>query len=317
MATTVNISSNYAGQIAAGYIAPLILQANTIEKGLVTVHDNVKYKLNVANLDVAPAFINTACSMSPGGTVTRFERVLELKDISALIEVCKRDYITSWEAEQERGNLTGRAVNPDFAGWLVERLAAHVQKKVEQTIWSGTNATGSTVGLGSRFETSSDVVKRAGSAVTAQNVLSEIAATLALVPDEVYDADDFRIIITQKVARAYQEALGYGQVSGSVFTNSYQNLLTVGEKPLNFQGVPMEVANGLTSLNANAIVIARAADLHIGTNLTSDWTQNNILVVDKTESDAGNRNVQMAIDFSLATQITNDEQIVYSRTVSS
>ena len=147
--------------------------------------------------------------------------------------------------------------------------------------------------------------------------MSEIAATLALVPDEVYDADDFRIIITQKVARAYQEALGYGQVSGSVFTNSYQNLLTVGEKPLNFQGVPMEVANGLTSLNANAIVIARAADLHIGTNLTSDWTQNNILVVDKTESDAGNRNVQMAIDFSLATQITNDEQIVYSRTVSS
>ena len=44
MATTTSLTSSYAGQDAAGYIAAALLEGNTIAKGGITVKQNVKFK---------------------------------------------------------------------------------------------------------------------------------------------------------------------------------------------------------------------------------------------------------------------------------
>ena len=44
LATTVNITSTYAGEFAGRYVSAALLSASTIEDGGVTVMPNIKYK---------------------------------------------------------------------------------------------------------------------------------------------------------------------------------------------------------------------------------------------------------------------------------
>ena len=44
MATTTSITTTYAGEFAGKYIAAALLSADTLDKGLVEIKPNVKYK---------------------------------------------------------------------------------------------------------------------------------------------------------------------------------------------------------------------------------------------------------------------------------
>jgi len=51
LATTVNITSTYAGEFAGKYISAALLSSSTIEDGGVTVMPNVKYKSVIQKVD--------------------------------------------------------------------------------------------------------------------------------------------------------------------------------------------------------------------------------------------------------------------------
>ena len=44
MATTTSITTTYAGESAGQYIAAALLSADTIDKGLITIKPNIKFK---------------------------------------------------------------------------------------------------------------------------------------------------------------------------------------------------------------------------------------------------------------------------------
>jgi len=80
---------------------------------------------------------------------------------------------------------------------------------------------------------------------------------------------------------------------------------TVGEKPLNYSGIPIFMANGLPS---SEIVIAQKSNLWFGTGLMSD--QNLVKVLDMADLD-GSQNVRFVMRYTAGVQYGIGSEIVY------
>jgi len=76
MATSTSLTGNFAGEKASGYLYPAILAANSIGSGIVTVHENIKYKLNVRNLATTGFLANATCAFESTGEVALSDVVI-------------------------------------------------------------------------------------------------------------------------------------------------------------------------------------------------------------------------------------------------
>ncbi len=307
MATTsTSFTGNYAGEKAVGYLAPAILAANTIANGGVTVHDNIRYKLNVRNLATTGFLANASCDFVGTGNVNLSDVVLEPKELQMNIELCKKDFQSQWEALEMRGRLLDQEIPSSFEDFFINHILTLLAKDVETYMWTGTASSGQFAGFQSLLAADSSVVDVVGTTITVANVFAEIAKVVDAIPNAVYTQDDFRIYIPIKTAKLFQRALGYGQLTSTPnYINSYNNQLVVGSKPLDFEGIPLFVANGLAE---NKMVAARTSDLHFGTNVMTDM--NEVRIIDMAQYD-GSQNVRFVTRLTAGTQITNGSNIVY------
>lgn len=310
MATTQTYTGNFAGEAAAQYVAPAVLSANTIAQGAVTVHENIRYKLNVRNFASTGFLAAGDCDFTASGNVALSDVVLEPTELAVNLELCKQKFDSQWESLQMRGSWTDRPMPANFVEFLVDRLNALTAKEVETKIWQGAaNSGGDFIGLESRLLGDSSVNDVVGTTLTAANIIAELAKVVSAIPSAVYadrGENGVAIRLSIKAAQLYQRALGYGQLTATPnFINSYNNQLTVGEKPLNFEGIPLIVCNGLSD---NKMVAAQSANLHFGTNVLTDMTA--MQIIDRTPID-GSQNFRFVQRFTAGTQITNGSDIVY------
>ena len=140
MATTTNITTTYAGEFAGKYISAALLSASTIENGGITVKPNVKYKEVMKKLSTNDLVADATCDFDPTSTITLTERILQPEEFQVNLELCKKDFVSDWEAVQ-MGYSAFDNLPPSFQDFLVAHVAAKVAEKTEQTIWSGANAT--------------------------------------------------------------------------------------------------------------------------------------------------------------------------------
>jgi hypothetical protein len=300
MATSTTLTGNFAGEKASGYLYPAILAANTIGSGIVTTHENIKYKLNVRNLATTGFLANATCDFTDTGNVALSDVVLEPKELQVNIELCKKDFRTQWEAMEMRGAITGQELPASFQEFFIQKNLELIAKDFEVAIWQGTNIGGSFEGLQAKLAANGAVVDVVGTTLSAANILAELVKVYDAIPDEVYVADDVKIIIPISAAKFYQQALAaVGSDAG------YLAQSTVGAKPLNYQGIDLVVANGL---GANKMIAARTSDLHFGTNVLTDLAE--VRVIDMAETD-GSDNVRFVARMTGGTQITNGANIVY------
>lgn len=300
MATSTTLTGNFAGEKASGYLYPAILAANTIGSGIVTTHENIKYKLNVRNLATTGFLANATCDFTDTGNVALSDVVLEPKELQVNIELCKKDFRTQWEAMEMRGAITGQELPASFQEFFIQKNLELIAKDFEVAIWQGTNIGGSFEGLQAKLLANGAVVDVVGTTLSAANILAELVKVYDAIPDEVYVADDVKIIIPISAAKFYQQALAaVGSDAG------YLAQSTVGAKPLNYQGIDLVVANGL---GANKMIAARTSDLHFGTNVLTDLAE--VRVIDMAETD-GSDNVRFVARMTGGTQITNGANIVY------
>jgi hypothetical protein len=265
MATSTTLTGNFAGEKASGYLYPAILAANTIGSGIVTTHENIKYKLNVRNLATTGFLANATCDFTDTGNVALSDVVLEPKELQVNIELCKKDFRTQWEAMEMRGAITGQELPASFQEFFIQKNLELIAKDFEVAIWQGTNIGGSFEGLQAKLAANGAVVDVVGTTLSASNILAELVKVYDAIPDEVYVADDVKIIIPISAAKFYQQALAaVGSDAG------YLAQSTVGAKPLNYQGIDLVVANGL---GANKMIAARTSDLHFGTNVLTDLAE--------------------------------------------
>jgi len=185
---------------------------------------------------------------------------------------------------------------PSFAEFLIAHVAGKVAEKTENNIWEGATATaGEFDGFVPQLTADATVVDAVGTTVNAGNVIAELQKILDAIPNTVYGKEDLKIYISQNIAKSYiaaQAALGYRELFNDGMTN------------MNFQGVPLFVANGLADDHA---VAAETSNLYFGTGLLSDSQE--VKVLDMADLD-GSQNVRVIMRFTAGVQYGIGSDIV-------
>ena len=310
---SVSLTTTYAGEFSGKYIAAALLSADTLDKGLITVMPNVKYKSVIQKAATDDIVKDAECNFqTDAGTLTLTEAILEPKEFQVNLDICKKTLHDSWEAEQ-MGFSAFDSLAPNFADFVLAHVASKVADRTEKNIWSGTTATS---GQFDGFETllAADanlpaLQELTGAAVTADNVIGFLGEVTDAIPTAVYGSEDLIIYAASDVVRAYTRALG-GFQSGGVGANGYENKgnnQSLGS--LYFDGIPVVAARGA---NAGTIIAAEKSNLFFGTGLTSDL--NEVRVIDMAEND-GSQNVRVVMRFTAGVQYAQVTDIVLRTTV--
>jgi hypothetical protein len=306
------ITSTYAGEFAGQYIAAALLSARTLDNKLIEIHPNVKYKEVIQKLDVSGIVQDASCDFVTSGSVALSERILEPKELQVNLQLCKQEFVDSWEALQ-LGYSAFDTIPANFNDYLISYVGGKVAEATEQNIWQGTNTNGSFTGFETLFSASiaaggatAVLAAKSGSivisgSVTSANVLSVMNSVLDTVPAAVYGKQDLLFYVGTGVAKAYQQALS-GQPAG---VNGWNNQMNVGEKPFNFNGVEIVLCPGMS---ASKIVAAQKSNLFFGTGLLSDY--NEVKVLDMANID-GSQNYRIIMRFTSGVQFGIGQDIVY------
>ena len=303
MATS--ITTTYAGEFAGKYISAALLSASTIENGGITVKPNVKYKEVIKKLSTDALLKNATCDFDATSTITLTERILQPEEFQVNLELCKKDFVSDWEAVQ-MGYSAFDNLPPSFQDFLVAHVAAKVAEKTEQTIWSGANATaGEFDGLVTLATADADVIDVVGTTVDASNVIAELGKIVDAVPSAVYGKEDLYLYVSQNIARAYVRALGgFGAAGLGANGTNAQGTQWWNNGALSFDGVKVFVANGLADDTAMA---AEKSNLYFGTGLLSD--HNLVKVIDMADID-GSQNVRVIMRMTSGVQYGIGSDIV-------
>jgi len=321
------ITTTYAGEAAAGYIAAALLSANTLDKKLVTIMPNVKYKSVIQKLDVSGIVQDASCDFTTSGSVAISEQVLTPKELQVNLLLCKQEFVDSWEALQ-LGFSAFDEIPKNFNDFLISYVGGKVAEATEEAIWEGNNASNGQFGgfqnaFSSSIAATTTVVSGAitvstgvipafsgstliggqpmSGSITSTNVIAKLNDIVNSIPDTVYGKPDLLLYVSTNVAKAYQQALG----GGAVGANGWNNQMNVGEKPFNFNGIEIVWCPGMS---ANKVVAAQKSNLFFGTGLLSDY--NEVKVLDMANID-GSQNYRIVMRYTGGTQFGIGQDIVY------
>ena len=322
------ITSTYAGEAASGFIAAALLSAKTLDNGYVTIMPNVKYKSVIQKVAVDNIITDATCDFVADASASISERILEPKELQVNLQLCKDEFVNSWEAIS-MGYSAFDNIPKSFTDYLISYVGGKVAEATETAIWQGVNSTNGQFGgfqatLAASVSSSTTIVSGSitvstgvipafsGSAtvvggqpisgsITSANVIEKLNLIVNSIPNTVYGKEDLLLYVGTGVAKAYQTALG----GGAVGANGYNNQLTVGEKPYNFNGIEIVMCPGL---GANKVVAAQKSNLFFGTGLMSDY--NTVKVLDMADLD-GSQNFRIIMRYTAGTQVGVLSDVVY------
>jgi len=310
------ITTTYTGEAASGYIAAALLSANTLDKKLVTIMPNVKYKSVIQKLATSGIINDASCDFqTTSGSVTITEQILVPKELQVNLQLCKQEFVASWEALQ-LGFSAFDEIPKNFNDFLISYVGGKVAEATEQNIWAGTATNGSFPGFQTLLSASAVVggatdvlparASGAGSAIisgsiTAANVFSKLQSVVDTIPATVYGKQDLLLYVPTNVAKAYQAAMA----GGAAGANGWNNQYNVGEKPYNFNGIEIVLCPGMSD---SKIVAAQKSNLFFGTGLLSDY--NETKVIDMANID-GSQNYRIVMRFTSGVQFGVGSDIVY------
>ena len=134
------ITTTYAGEASADFIAAALLSAKTLDNDLITLHPNVKFKEVIQKIDVNSIITDASCNFVSTGSVAVTERILEPKELQVNLELCKSQFIASWEA-LSLGYSSFNDIPQNFTDYLVSYVGGMVAESTETSIWQGTQST--------------------------------------------------------------------------------------------------------------------------------------------------------------------------------
>ena len=303
------ISTTYAGEFAGKYIAAALLSAKTLDNKNITIMPNVKFKQVIQKVAVDSIVNDASCDFVTSGTVALSERVIEPKELQVNLQLCKQQFVDSWEALQ-LGYSAFDEIPKDFNDWLISYVGGQVAQATEISIWQGNVATnGQFAGFLPALSASAAaggagavLQSPASGSITSANVLSKLDTLVNTIPNTVYGKEDLVIYAPTNVVKAYQQALA----GGAQGANGFNNQMNVGEKPLNFNGIELVWSPGMTD---SYLVAAQKSNLYFGTGLMSDY--NEVRVLDMAQID-GSQNFRIIMRYTAATQFgIGQDAVIY------
>lgn len=273
MATETTVNSSYAGTVAGEIIGKAFKEADTIQKGLVTILPNIPVKQVIRKIDYGNGRQDYSCGFAPAGSVTLDEVILEPKKIKNEAELCKEDFRNVWDTASMGFGAANDNMPVDEEQALLVEILADTAQATDSDIWIG-DATddGHFDGFIPLFLGDATVIDVASPAtITASNVVAEMQKASNAVPVALRRKADLVFAISADVAQAYNNAL---------ITAGINNGLGGQGQELYLGMYKLEIINGLP---ANTMVIYQKKNLYFGTGLLSD--HNEVRVKDMDETD--------------------------------
>ena len=276
LATTTNVSSNYAGTVAGEIIGAAFKEADTLRLGVLTVAENVNYKFNLRKNVYADGTVDYACGFTPQGTITLTEKVITPKKVMNAFDVCKEDFRQTWSEP----TMGASASNPNAPADIMEAIQVEVlasqAEKLDDDIWNGLDATDGEIGDGFivQFAADGDVIKAnngitaIAAATTEANVEANLKIALNAIPVALR-RKDVQILVSSNVFQAYTFYL----ISKGIAWNG-----TTDDKMAKFGKYTLIEINGLPD---DTIICAEKKNLVFATGLQSDHNQ--LSLVDEDE----------------------------------
>jgi len=284
--------NTYAGLFSNKYIAAALLSGETLAKELITLHPNVAYKEVIRNYQNSIDIAAATCDFTDSSSVTLGEYVLTTTEKQVNLQLCKNQLRTTWESAQA-GFSAFEKMPPTFEEFVIAQTAAEVAQANEIGIWkSNLWYTG---GMVQYLIDNSSVVRPFSGATNGGNVVARLQEALDYSPAALYGKEGYQYYVGPGTMKAYQAALSAG---------NYNFQFYVGEKPMNFQGIPVTMCPGLNDYDC---VLGMKSDLHFGTGLLSDY--NEVKVIDMSDID-GSQNVRVIMRFTGGIIATNPTQQV-------
>lgn len=223
MATTSNITSNYAGKVAGKIFAEAVEGTDTLSKNLITFYPNVRGKLNLRNLDLTLSTADAACGFDDKGGVVGADVILEPKWLEDKFQFCIMDHLGNWD-EDELGYNGSEFTNlpKAFVDHFNGQYMAKKSTAIGKNIWTGADVTGSFLGLLNSFATDGDIIKAgngivsAVAPVTKANVVAQMELAANAVPEAVKGTDGLVYTTSQNIFEAWaQETSGKAIENGN------------------------------------------------------------------------------------------------------
>ena len=304
MATTNNLTTTYAGQFAGKYVSAALLSGKTLSEGNITIKPNIKFKEVMKKVSTDDIVKDASCDFDATSTLTLTERILTPEEFQVNLQLCKKDFRSDWDAIS-MGYSAFDNLPPSFSDFLIAHVADKVAQRMENNIWSGTNANaGQFDGFTTTLTADGDVVDVAAGAVTSGNVITELGKIADAVPSAVYGSEDLFVYVSNNIYRAYVRALGGFATNVGAAGTDAKGTQWFNGGALTFDGINIVMASGLAN---NTAVAAEKSNLFFGTGLLSD--QNEVKVIDMADID-GSQNVRVVMRFTAGIQHAIGSDIV-------
>ena len=308
MATTANITTTYAGQDSKLWVKAALLSGNTLANGGMTIVPNIAYKTTMHKLATDDLLKDATCDFTALSTVTLSERSLTLEPFQVNLQLCKKDFLATWEAE-EMGLSANKVLAKSFVDYFLAYITEKVASSVEVSIWRGATATAGQIdgictllAADAALPTANEV---AGTTVTSANVVAELGKIVDAIPDALYGSADLKIYVSKNIFKAYVRALGGFSVAATSNSGvNAQGTQWYNGGDVTFDGIPLFVANGLAS---NVAIAAETSNLFFGCGLLNDT--NEIKLLDMSDID-GSMNVRFVLRAGIAVNYHSVSDIV-------
>lgn len=310
MATTTSITTTYAGQDSKLWVKAALLSGNTLANGGMTIVPNIAYKSVMHKLLTDELLKDASCDFTATSTVTLSERYLTLEPFQVNLQLCKKDFLSTFQAE-EMGFSANKVLAKSFQDYLLAYVTEKVAESVEVSIWRGVNGTsGQIAGIATLLSLDANLpaaqeIAAVGGGVNAGNVVAELGKLVDAIPATLFGKSDLKLYVSLNIFKAYVRALG-GFIAGGVGANGTDNKGTqwYNNGELTFDGIPLFVANGLA---ANTAIAAQTSNLFFGCGLLND--ANLCKVLDMSDLD-GSDNVRLVLRASYAVNYHSVSDIV-------
>jgi hypothetical protein len=277
MSTTNNVTTNYVGKVAQGYLTRALKSGDTLDQNLVAVKTGLKEKgITMRRIDASSLLQDATCAFTPSGQLDLDFRVLTGKKLEVNLEPCWDDFEGAWEAE-DMGESAHDNVSAPYREAILKFIAGKIGEANDSLIWTGEDTTNEYEGFLQKLAGDSDLPANqniTGTTITASNVAAEIGKVVDAIPDAVFNLDsDLVIVCSSDIGRKYMRALaGFG--SSGEGGAGYMNMGFVGRKPLDFEGIPMFIVGGLPT---GTMLAYKVENLAFGTGALADWTRVKVL----------------------------------------
>jgi len=276
MANFIDLSNiTYCGVEAQNIFSKDIYDIDLRQYGI-TFMDGVKGKVKLYNGEIGDAWQVYTCPFTPQGAASLAESFIEPAAIKVNQENCYDTFWNTFLVDQTEISLRG-GIPQTFGDWYFGKLRQKMAKEYQEIFWQGDTARTATTkaylkatdGIEKKLHENSGVTKVSGAAVTVDNVIAQVEATIMkgieVANNAEVDTEGYKVFMNHADVRVLEVALGklccdvqnnrifsnYGRENGRIFIMGYEIVPTMQSKNTIIFGPARNLVLGYDTLDSH------------------------------------------------------------------